>query len=468
MKGCAKMKKSISLLLCIIMLICSFAMPSFALTYNGFSYEIQDEKVIITGYSGSSKNLTIPTQIDGKYVIKIENNAFKDNKNLISVTISEGIEDIGDSAFENCTNLSTITLPVTITHIGKNAIYNTAYYNDESNWKLKRKIEDVDINIGSGTQETISWEDILAPTLQYLYLGTALIECQYSGTYKVKKGTTIIADYAFKNSEDATNIQFPQSLIAIGKHSFDGCISLGNFEVAENVKIDATSFYNTEFYNNSDNWEKGALYLDTRLITTDSDEIIIKKGTTQIVSGAINGKNVVIPESVTEICENAFANAKNSIIFGYEDTVAQAYANENNIKFVNLENITKGDVNFNGKLDADDYKILCDISILEQTPSFTVTLAGDMNEDGTVDGLDVIILDLFINNIGPSTIKGDADGNGEVNDDDYILLIEIVTLNAEITDIYMFDRCDLNYDGAVDSFDALYLDLALNGLTAIV
>ena len=132
------------------------------------------------------------------------------------------------------------------------------------------------------------------------------------------------------------------------------------------------------------------------------------------------------------------------------------------------ESFIKGDVNFNGELDAEDYKIICDISTLQQTPSFTVALAGDMNEDGAIDGLDVIILDLFINNIGPSTIKGDTDGNGKVNEDDYTLLVEIVTLNTEITDIYMFDRCDLNYDGAVDSFDAVYLDLALNGLVAII
>ena len=452
------------------MLLClfTFATPSFALSYEGFSYEIQNEKVIITGYSGSEQNLTIPFEIDEKIVAKIENNAFKDNKNLISVTISEGVEDIGNSAFENCTNLSTITLPATITHIGKNAIYNTAYYNDESNWKLKRKNEDVDVNIGSGTQETMPWEDVLAPTLEYLYLGTALIECEYSGIYKIKKDTTVIADYAFMKSVDAKKIEFPTSLIAIGKHAFDGCVSLENFDISESVKLDSTSFYNTGFYNNPENWENNALYLDTRLINANDEEIIIKKGTTQIVSGALNSKNVVIPESVTTIYENAFTNTENITIFGYEDTVAQTYANQHNIKFINLAKITKGDVDFDGKLDADDYKILYNISTLKQTPSFTATLAGDMNEDGTIDGLDVIILDLFINNIGPSTIKGDIDGNGKVNEDDYKLLVEIVTLNAEITDVYMFDRCDLNYDGAVDSFDALYLDLALNGLTAIV
>lgn len=464
------MRKTISILLSVVMLLCVFtsAMPSFALSYGDFSYEIVNEQVVITGYNGTSSKIKIPAEIDGKSVVKIEHNAFKDNKTLTSVTISEGVEDIGNSAFENCTKLSTITLPTTITHIGKNAIYNTAYYNNESNWKLKRKTEDTDINIGSGTQETISWEDILAPTLQYLYLGTALIECEYSGIYRIKQGTTVIADYAFKNSENATKIQFPQALIAIGQYAFDGCVSLESFDISENVKIDSTTLYNTGFYNNPENWENGALYMGTRLIVANGEEIIVKDGTTQIVSGAVNGENVVIPKSVTDIHKNAFTGTENVTIFGYTDTCAEAYANQSNIHFIDLESITRGDVNFNGELDNEDYKTLCDISILEQIPSFTVTLAGDMNEDGTIDGFDVIILDLLINNIGPSTIKGDADGNGKVNKEDYALLVRIATANERITDNYMFDRCDLNYDGAVDGLDALYLDLALQGLVAII
>ncbi len=464
------MKKTISIILSITVLLCafSFSLPSFALSYNGFTYEIINEKVLITGYDGAETKLTIPAEIDGKSVVKIENNAFKDNKNLASVTISEGVEDIGESAFENCTNLSTISLPTTITHIGGNAIFNTGYYNNKNNWKLKRETDNKDISIGSGTQETIPWEDILAPTLEYLYLGTVLIECEYSGRYRIKQGTTVVADYAFEKSKNATSIEFPQSLITVGKHAFDGCVSLEKIDVPEDVEIDATSFYNTGFYNNSANWENGALYIGTRLIGTKGEEIIVKDGTIQIVSGAVSGKKAVIPASVTDIHENAFVSLENIIIFGYADTFAQVFANENSINFVNLDNIVKGDVNFNGKLDSEDYKILCDISILEKNASFMVNLAGDMNEDGVIDGFDVIILDLFINDIGPSTIKGDADGNGKVNEDDYTLLVEIATTNAKVTDNYMFQRCDLNYDGAVDSFDAIYLDLALNGLYAII
>ena len=466
------MKRFISTILCVVMLFCIFtsATPSFALSYNGFSYEIVNEKIVITGYGGAETKLTIPAEIDSKSVIKIENNAFKDNKNLTSVTINEGIEDIGESAFENCTSLEKITLPETITHIGKNAIYNTAFYNDKNNWKLKRDTTgggNVSVG-GPGVQDTVQWEDILAPALEYLYLGTALIQCEYEGVYHIKDGTTVVADYAFAGCEKAEEITFPSSLLAVGKYAFDGCASLEAFDFSETTEIYSTSFINTGFYNNPKNWDNESLYMGTRLVVANGDEIIVKDGTTQIVSGAIKCKNVVIPSSVTKIYPDAVSNAENVTIYGFADTVAHSFAKENNIKFIDLENFTKGDVDFNGKVDNEDYKILCEIALIEKAPTFTITLAGDMNEDGTIDGLDVIILDLFLNDIGPSTIKGDADGNGVVDTDDYKLLVKITTLNSKITDVYMFNRCDLNYDGAVDSFDAIYLDLALNGLTAIV
>lgn len=465
------MKKSISILLSIIMLLCvfTFAMPSFALSYDDFTYEIVDEKVVITGYSGTASEITIPAEIDGQSVVKIGDNAFKNNETLTSVIISEGIEDIGTSAFENCTSLSTISVPTTINHMGEKAIYNTAYYNDKSNWKIKKTTVDSDLSIGgSGTQDTISWEDIMAPELEYLYLDTILIECSFSGVYKIKDGTRVIADYAFSGSKDATNITLPQSLVAIGDYAFLDCTSLKKLNIPETVSFSSNSIYNTGFYNNSENWENGILYMGTRVVGTSGAETVIKDGTTHIISGALGDKNAVIPASVTSIHENAFTSTENTVIYGYADTYAETYAVENHIQFIDLNTITKGDVNFDGKTDETDYNILCSVSALQEYQSYGILLAGDMNEDGTIDGMDVIILDLFLNDIGPSTIKGDADGNGEVNEDDYDLLVKIASSTSRVTDNYMLHRCDLNDDGAVDSFDALYLDLALNGLVAII
>ena len=255
---------------------------------------------------------------------------------------------------------------------------------------------------------------------------------------------------------------------AIGDYAFEDCISLEKLRIPETVSFNANAIYNTGFYNNPENWENGVLYMGARVVGTSGAETVIKDGATHIISGALGDKNAVIPASVTSIHENAFTDKTNVTIYGYTDTYAETYAAENDIKFVDLNTMTKGDVNFDGKMDETDYKILCLVSALQEYQSYAILLAGDMNEDGTIDGMDAIILDLFLKNIGPSTIKGDADGDGKVTEDDYDLLVKIASATAKITDNYMLHRCDLNGDGAVDGLDALYLDLALNGLTAII
>ena len=479
------------------MLFCVFTSttPSFALEYEDFTYEFVDEKIVITGYTGSDIEITIPAEIDGLSVVKIEDNAFKDNENLASVTVSEGVEDIGESAFQNCTSLATISLPETIIHFGKNAIFNTAYYNDKDNWKPKKTSsgstsDGVDMGSGSGGV-TINWEDIAAQNLDYLYLDKILIRATYSGSYSVKYDTRVIADGAFEGNDGAIGVGLSAKVVAIGNNAFYGCerletisnldkvdyigdgafvgcLALDTINISQSVDFKSDAIYNTGFYNNPENWENNALYLDTRLVATKGTEAITKDGTTTIISGAVTCEKLLIPATVTSIHKNAFTNVENTTILGYADTYAETFASENNIEFIALDNLIMGDVNFNGVLDNEDYEILCEVSTLVRNNSYLITFAGDMNEDGTIDGFDIVIFDLFFNNIGPSTIKGDADGNGKVNEEDYALLVKITTLNSKITDVYMFDRCDLNGDGAVDSLDALYLDLALNGLVAIM
>ena len=40
--------------------------------------------------------------------------------------------------------------------------------------------------------------------------------------------------------------------------------------------------------------------------------------------------------------------------------------------------------------------------------------------------------------------------------------------NERITDNVMFQRADINEDGAVDAFDVIHLDLALNGIVPLI
>ncbi len=57
-------------------------------------------------------------------IIYINDNAFKNEKNLVKLTLPEGIKVIGNKAFTNCTNLKSVNIPSSLTTIGEYAFYN--------------------------------------------------------------------------------------------------------------------------------------------------------------------------------------------------------------------------------------------------------------------------------------------------------------------------------------------------------
>ena len=69
-------------------------------TNNGtISYEIDNNEVIITHYSGEDTNLEIPSEIYGKSVTTIGNHVFRDCDSLTSITIPNSVKIIGDYAY---------------------------------------------------------------------------------------------------------------------------------------------------------------------------------------------------------------------------------------------------------------------------------------------------------------------------------------------------------------------------------
>lgn len=75
-------------------------------------------------------NLVSNTYQDGKGVIVFDDvvkyigPAFKDNCNLTSISIPEGVTKIAQSSFYNCTSLSSVTIPRGVTEIGDRAFCN--------------------------------------------------------------------------------------------------------------------------------------------------------------------------------------------------------------------------------------------------------------------------------------------------------------------------------------------------------
>ena len=85
-----------------------------------------------------------------------------------------------------------------------------------------------------------------------LYIGKYLIEAKrtISGTYTVKEGTRYIADWAFYNCDNLTNIIIPNSVITIANHAFSSCDNLNNVIIGTGVK----TIGNSAFYDSGNIW----------------------------------------------------------------------------------------------------------------------------------------------------------------------------------------------------------------------
>lgn len=124
-------------------------------TTDTSNFEFDEDTLTITKYTGDNLIVTIPSEINGKKVRSIGNQAFSQNKYIQQVTIpntvisidrteytelleygafsgctslkevdfEEGsiLSTIGERAFAECVNLTNITIPDSVTYIGANA-----------------------------------------------------------------------------------------------------------------------------------------------------------------------------------------------------------------------------------------------------------------------------------------------------------------------------------------------------------
>ena len=82
-----------------------------------FTYRLEDNNAIITGYSGEATLLTIPSELDGHPVTGIGDRAFE-GSNIAAIVLPEGLVSVGWFAFYNCLELINITLPDSVSTIG--------------------------------------------------------------------------------------------------------------------------------------------------------------------------------------------------------------------------------------------------------------------------------------------------------------------------------------------------------------
>ncbi len=225
-----------------------------------YTYDIFMGKAAISGYTGTDTHLVIPSEIDGYPVTMISGNAFKENAELVSVTIPEGVTSIGERAFESCTQLTTVNVPDTLKIVGGFAFWNCSSL------------------LGLDLPDTVTE---MGPLVFW--------NCDSMTSFTIPSGVTSLGEQLFSDCDGLTEMVIPDTVTEMAENLFWGCTALEKVTLSNNVT----------------NLPSGTFRECTGLTS-----VTIPNSVTTISTYAFEGctglKSVTIPESVTTICITAF------------------------------------------------------------------------------------------------------------------------------------------------------------------
>lgn len=371
----------------------------------------------------------------------IGKNAFAFCYNIVSVEIPDSVTSIGDSAFLGCTALESVTIPENVTTIGSSAFRGCDTITDIY---IPKSV----ISIGTLTfYPSASLESIQVAEDNTMYTSI-------DGVLYNKQVTSLIA---YPNNKKDTIYTMPNTVKSVGNLVFDLCT---NLEVI-NLPASIISLYENKFYGCTslyeiNVYEEGSKYYSSKdgvlfnanmteilryppakqdtyysipdTVTTIQrdtfrgnpyiESVIIPEGveiiTPFVLTDCSNLKNVYIPVSVTTIDNSAFANSYEPFTVYYQGTEEQWNSIQNNNSTYSREHLDNAIIYYN--------------SIPDDVPKNDSILIGDINTDGSINGLDLITLKKYILDIDNTIdyLKADINNDSFVDILDYLKLKNIL------------------------------------------
>lgn len=246
-----------------------------------FDYKDYEDGIMIVRYNGDLPDVRVPDMIDGKPVVKIDNEAFSSNEEITTVIISANVTEVGYWAFSACKNLKEVTIPDSVAKLG----FGVFWY---------------------------------CTSLEYVSMGNSV---------------TSFTDSLFMDCTSLRSITIPDSVTEIWGTAFEGCTALTNVTIPKSVETiseGAFSIAGGDLYeiNIDEDNEKyssvdGVLFNKDKTILLmyppgkPQDSYAIPDGVKTVARNAfLNHRwltSVTIPESVTSIDDGAL-NTKNGNI----------------------------------------------------------------------------------------------------------------------------------------------------------
>ena len=238
-----------------------------------FEYNEKNNVIYIIKYIGSTPNVVIPKEIDGKAVCTILQNAFYQNSIIESVVIPDTVTEIRIGAFQECKLLSSVVLPKNLTKIepytfaeciklssinlpenltklgsscflGCKSLKYIKIPKSVDEWEgntfLDSGIETIDIEegvemIGNGAFSITRIKQITLPKSIKTIGVSAFCNCYDLESVVLNEGLVTIGRGAFSGKSKLTEIVIPKTVENVWDHSFDKCPTLKKIKFEGNA-----------------------------------------------------------------------------------------------------------------------------------------------------------------------------------------------------------------------------------------
>ena len=418
------MKKTISILLALVMALSVFSVMALAEETPDITYEVlsEEEKTCkVTGAKAGIVDLVIPAEIDGYKVVYIDNRAFWSNKEIETVQIPDSVERIGQLVFsktalyKNDANwendvlyIGKFVIVAKSTLEGEYAIKAGTTVMADAAFRSCKKLTKITIPEGMKAISLLAFRDcealaeVVFPSTLKSIDSYAFLHCTTLKAVILPEGLEKIGSYSF-NDSGLTDVTIPASVKEIDKYAFCHCADLTAINVAEaneNYSSASGILYNKD--------KTTVVYVPYKVdystfelpetVTTIGkgafegatfEEFEIPETVTTIENAAFEGcanlKKVKIPASVTEIADNAFGLCHDQfVIEAPEGSYAYTYGVEKGY----ILNGILGDVTGDGKVTAIDARQILQYAASNADFSPEQIKLADLNGDGTVTAFD--------------------------------------------------------------------------------
>lgn len=245
--------KKITLILCTLMVVMLFASCDKKIDIPTFLFVDYKDGVELYKYNSDDREQTkieIPSEYDGKPVIKIEDGAFLYTDWLEEITISENIEEIGDYSFGLDKNTKVINESNKIKSAGLNA----PAFEDTCRYNLLKNNPEFKV-----TDDAVLSKD-----------GTILISYNISNhktEYTVPKGVKTIAKYAFLNAKYLEKVVISEGVETLENEVFFNCAKTIDISFPKSLKhMEADSVHDTGWYKN----QKGEVVINGKFLIKET------------------------------------------------------------------------------------------------------------------------------------------------------------------------------------------------------